>query len=180
MLVAKIHNPDGTISVLRAGVDTALPDETEEQTIARVAARDLPAGTQFEIVDAATLTPSKSDLAFYSKQKQFGLLEAGIVVDVTADGQARKTVLVDGTNPTRADLAMLALFGKDYPTESKIWVDNNGVSTLLTGEELIALATAAGNWVSNTYAFVGSLLGEIASGSITTTEQIDAAAWPAA
>lgn len=117
------------------------------------------------------------DLIGYAKAKQAALLAAGGTVNVAAAGAAPINVLCDGTSATRADLALLALFGQQSPTGTKLWLDNNGIATTLTGTQLVALATSIGTWVDNTYATLGTVLAGIAAtpATITTTAQVDAA-----
>ena len=157
-----------------------------------------PAGAVSIIVDSASLPSTPQEewgisggvlvttvaapayLAGYASASWNSILAAGRIFNVAASGAA-VSVLCDGTNSTRADLALLALFGQANPTGTKTWIDNNGVSTVLTGAQFVTLATLAGNWVSDTYPALQTLLGEINATppTITTTAQIDAYAWPA-
>lgn len=123
----------------------------------------------------------KPDIAALEARAQAAwsaLLVAGQTFNVAASGEAAVNVLCDGTNDTRADLALLALFGQTSPTGTKAWLDNTGKVTILTGAQLVTLATLAGNWVSDTYPALVTLLGEIAAGTVTTAAEIDAYAWP--
>jgi hypothetical protein len=119
-------------------------------------------------------------LVAYAGASWAKLLAAGLIFNVAASGAA-VNVLCDGKNSTRADLALLTLFGQANPTGTKVWVDNGGVSTVLTGAQFVTLATLAGNWTSDTYPALQTLLGEINASppTVTTTAQIDAYAWPA-
>ncbi len=117
-------------------------------------------------------------LAFYASYSQGVKLKAGVTVNV-GTLLAPVMVLSDGENSTRADLALLALFGQINPTGTQTWIDNNGVSTVLTGAQLVTLATAVGTWVSNTYAALAGLLAQISAGAVTTTAQVVTFAWPA-
>ena len=129
------------------------------------------------VVTAAQLTAA--DLVSYSQMKQQALLKAGITVNVAASGSPTVNILCDGTNATRADLALLALFGQQNPTGTKQWLDNNDVVTTLTGTELVNLATLVGAWISDTYPTLVSVINQINASppTITTIAQIDAASW---
>lgn len=121
-----------------------------------------------------------ADLVASAKRMQEQVLATGITVNVAASGASAINILADGTNDTRADLALLALYGQANPTGTKTWLDNNGVSTVLTGVELVMLATLIGNWVSATYPVLATVIADIAAGSVTTPAQIVAAPWPTA
>ena len=122
-----------------------------------------------------------SGLVAYAAASWAKLLAAGRLFNVATSGASAVSVLCDGKNSTRADLALLTLFGQANPTGTKVWVDNGGVSTVLTGAQFVTLATLAGNWTSDTYPALQTLLGEINASppTVTTTAQIDAYAWPA-
>ncbi len=183
MLVAKITYADGTIGWLSPAPNVALEDETETQTLTRISTRDVPQGATFTIVDTSLnpIMPTVPQLLGYAEAKQQAILKAGKTFNVAASGAAAVNVLCDGTNATRADLSMLALYGQQNPSGSKTWVDNNGLATVLTGAQLVTLATLAGNWITETYATIATVSAEIIATptTITTTAQIDAVTWPA-
>jgi hypothetical protein len=124
---------------------------------------------------------SITELGAYAETTWIRLLAAGRVFNVAASGSTAVNVLCDGTSGTRADLSLLALFGQAYPSGTKTWVDNNKLSTLLTGSQFVALATLVGNWVADTYPALEALLNRIAAKppTVTTTAEIDAYVWPA-
>lgn len=124
-------------------------------------------------VSAPPLLPV--DLRAYAVQAQAALLAAGQTFNVAAAAQPAAPVLCDGTSSTRADLALLALYGQNDPSGSKTWIDNAGKVTVLTGAQLVMLATLAGTWVSDTYAALASVVAGVAAGRIKTTAEIDAA-----
>jgi hypothetical protein len=96
-------------------------------------------------------------------------------VTVAASGAAAVNILCDGTSSTRGDLAMLALSGQANPIATKTWLDNNGVSTVLTGTQFVSLAMQIGNWIDDTYAAVAPIVAAINASppTITTFAQID-------
>lgn len=122
------------------------------------------------------------DLAGYARTKQAAVLAAGARFNVAAAGAPAKPILCDGTNPTRADLALLVLSAQADPTKSQTWVDNHGASTVLAAAEVIALATAAGTWMAGTYTALAKVLDGLAATppAYTTTAQVDAAFAPPA
>lgn len=129
---------------------------------------------------APTPGPTVGELVASAEKAWRTMLLEGQSFDVAASGAAAVPIFCDGTNDTRADLALLALYGQQNPAGTKTWVANNGVTTSLTGAELVTLATLAGNWVSDTYPALMTLIGDITAESptVTTTAQIDAYAWP--
>lgn len=115
-------------------------------------------------------------LQTYIWQSQRARLATGVSVNVNAGTtDAALMVLADGKDSTRADLAMLALYGQTNPTGQKTWIDNNNTVTVLTGAQLVNLATLVGNWITDTYAAIPNIVAGIQSGTITTYAQIDAA-----
>lgn len=126
-----------------------------------------------------TVAPSPSvSLNVYTDLVHYNVLYKGITVNVAEANSTPKEILCDGTSSTQASLSLLALFGQNYPTQSKTWIDNNGVATSILGSECITLATEVGNWISNTYITYGTVLNGISNNSITTTAEIDAVVWP--
>jgi hypothetical protein len=133
-----------------------------------------------------TLTPNTPEqtaiaiqnLITYAGNCLNNVLSKAIEFNVAASGAPVLNVLCDGTNNTRADLGLLALFGLNNPNSTKVWIDNNNVSTTLTGTQLVQLTNLAGNWVSNCYLSYGNIVSQINAGTINTTTQIDAFQWP--
>jgi len=126
--------------------------------------------------------PTIATLMAYAETVWAALLAKGETFNVAAAGATPIAVLCDGTNATRGDLALLALFGQSNPTGQKTWIDNNGIATVLTGAEFTALATIVSAWVADTYPALAALLAAITAtpATITTTAQIDAYVWPSA
>jgi len=120
---------------------------------------------------------SKARLLAYAQQVQSARLSAGISVNVAPAGSPAVNVLCDGSSATRADLALLALFGQANPTGQKTWIDDNGLATVLTGAELLTLVGLIGTWIAATYGDLATISGGINAGAISTYAQIDAANW---
>lgn len=121
-----------------------------------------------------------SSLMTYASNTQTKVLTAGQSFNVTPGAQTPLNVLCDGLSSTRADLALLALFGASNPTGTQQWITNTGVTLTLTGTELVTLATLAGNWVAHTYTALAAINAGINATppTITTTAQIDSYSWP--
>ncbi|MDR3503119.1 MAG: hypothetical protein P4L79_11135, partial [Legionella sp.] len=128
-----------------------------------------------------TITPpiqTPISLYDYAAIAHNNVLMKGITVNVAASGQPPVNILCDGSSSTRADLGLLALFGQVNPTGTKTWVDNNNISTIITGLQCISLATQIGEWIDNTYVILGQILASISATYTGTTEQIDKIVWP--
>jgi hypothetical protein len=124
--------------------------------------------------------PTVEALTAYAEQAWAALLAKGQTFDVASATATPIKIHCDGTRATRADLALLALFGQASPTGQKTWIDNNGVATALTGAELVLLATLAGEWIADTYPALAALIADITATPprITTVAEIDAYVWP--
>lgn len=133
-------------------------------------------GSDGKFAAPATVSPTAAALRAYAAARLAAVLAAGRTFNV-ASGDLPHDVLCDGTNDTRADLAILALYGQANPTGTKVWVDNDGVSTTLTGAELVTLVTAAGTWIADGYAVLGSVLAGIAAAppTVKALADVDAA-----
>jgi hypothetical protein len=129
---------------------------------------------------AQTAAALVTSLLAYASRKQSQLLTAGQTFNVTPGAATPLNVLCDGLSSTRADLALLALFGASNPTGTQQWITNEGVAITLTGVELTTLATLAGNWVAHTYTALAAVNAAINANppTITTTAQIDSYPWP--
>lgn len=134
-------------------------------------------GTDFTPPPPVPLTVP--ELLEYSDNAFKALLAAGRTFNV-GSANAAVNILCDGTSATRADLALLALYAQANPSGSKTWIDNNGEATALTSVEIIALASQAGNWISDLYPAYTALVADITSANptIKTIEDVEAYAWP--
>lgn len=152
------------------GRDVFSPDWNFVQAGPNVSAGQVYADGQFSTITPAPPIP----LTLYAERVRDVRLTEGATFNVAPSVQ----ILSDGTNSTRADLGLLALYGQANPAGTKTWVDNNGKVTVLTGAQLVTLTELVGAWVSDMYAAYGEILSGLASGSITTAAQIDNYAWP--
>src|ERR1039458_629980 len=121
------------------------------------ALNNTPQPTAAEIATVVAMGPSRTQLVAYAENKQEALLDAGVAVNVAASGATAVNVLCQGTQKVHGSLALMALFGQTTPAGSKMWVDKNGVATVLIGTECVALATLAGTWIDNMYAALATV-----------------------
>ena len=121
--------------------------------------------------------PTATDLVDYVKRQRVVILGTPVAFNVAAAGEAALTVMSDGSDATMNDLGALWRFGVVNPKGSQTWV-KDGVSTILTGLECIALETKVSAWRSALRAFVKTAIDEVKSGKLATTEAIDALPWP--
>ncbi len=144
--------------------------------------------------DAATLgeAPSAAQLASISSlpeaqppQVLIPYVEAayekslGVAVQVNVNpGGSPLMILVDAAPATQNALNSLALWGTLNPSGTRVWTDNNEVSTSLTGAQLVALATAVFNRVESAFSLRTTTIAQVKSATITLTSQIDAITWP--
>lgn len=118
--------------------------------------------------------PASMDLGAYADRRWKALLARGAEFNVAGDGEPPLMILCDGTNETRADLALLVLFGQENLTGTQSWTDNDGKVSVLTGMQFIRLARLAGMWVSATYPALAAIQADVIAGTIKTAAEIDA------
>ena len=181
--VAPLDTTAGHVNVwnLAAGVWSLVPDHRGETWFdgdAQVTIEALGDPTTFTPPLAlAPPPPPPVNLKRYASAAHSRALAAGQVFNVAPDGQTAVPVLCDGLNSTRADLALMVLNAQDDPNATQTWVDNNGLTTILTGPQIVRLAKLAGTWMSQTYPTLGHVLAGLTADppTITTTAQIDSA-----
>ena len=130
------------------------------------------------VAGAPKIVLTSAQLAARAYQVWTAFLAAGQTFNVAASGAPPVEVLCDGTQATLGVLALFALFGQANPNGTKAFRDNNGVTTQLTGSELVTLATLVGTWSDNVYAAYQTLEADMTAGSIATYAAIAAFAWP--
>lgn len=135
----------------------------------------LPTLTAAPIVGA-----TKAQLVAYATAKRDDLLAAGITVNVAASGSPAVPILADATVGSRSDLTTLYVLANASSAFTAEWTDNNNVTTLLTAAEILVLAPAIMAWYQHMIAALSTVIASIEAGTITTTAQVDATAWPTA
>ncbi len=117
--------------------------------------------------------PTQVALAAYANIKQWGLATGGFTVTIastacTFNTDDVSTGLITGKAVRLSQLS---------PPATINWQFVSGY-VLITATEFIAAATQIADFVQATFDSLESVLASIASGAITTTAQVDAAAWP--
>ena len=93
-------------------------------------------------------------------------------------GAGGPTVKCDGTTATGVSLAAINAWGTAAPTATQPWLDDYGVATTITGAQGVTLSALAGTYARSVWAVAASTCTAILAGTVTTTAQIDALAWP--
>lgn len=124
----------------------------------------------------AAASLAKASLVAYAEGRHWALKTGGFDFNV---GTASKPQIVSAstTDGGRTDLNGLVSLAQMDANFTTIWMQPGGTLTL-TAPQVIALGKAVGTFVVATYSALAAVLDGIATGSITTTAQIDAAAWP--
>ena len=121
---------------------------------------------------APLVTYTTAQLQTYANAKVAILLSA----ERTYSLSGGVSVKADARPATAANLSMISIWGATGSTTN--WVDNESHVTSLTGAQAQALALAVSSYAQGVYSELGSVVQSIASSSITTAAQIDAASWP--
>ena len=150
--VWKASNSDGDVAACAA------------QCLASYAGQGIPEPTPEVISPEA----AKAQLMAYANAKQ-GAIEVG---GVTISG-----VPVSTTDGGRIELSGAVSLAQLVPDHVFDWVTPTG-KVSLTASQVIGVGQAVGLWVQTTYTALGNVIDAIIAGSITTKDQIDAAAWP--
>ena len=162
---------DDVAAIIRmVGVDAGVVHDTHSDTLVYP---DALAGAVEEAM--ANIGAGKRKLlAGYADRRLAALAEVPRSYTV-----AGATVLCDATQGTVSDLLALEKWGAANPTATVPWIANDGSVTPLTGAQVVALGNAVGPHRLGLYNTCADVHVQIANGTITTTAQIDAAAWPA-
>jgi hypothetical protein len=126
---------------------------------------------------APIATPAQ--LVAYAQAKQAKIAAAGVTINL-GTAAAPLNVSVDTSAAGRVDLTGLAQMAAINPSFSTTWYQASGAITL-TAAQLVALGEAVLAWIASTYAALAAVEAAIAASppTITTTAEIDAAAWAA-
>ena len=149
-----------TYSILKW--DTSLGAEPTSEQLAEIAAMPEPG-------------PSLAQLQAYASAKADSLVAA--LRTISADGVSIKST---STDSAIGKLNALAAWGAANPSATTIWTADDLSTVTATGAQIAAVAPLALAYSMAVYgAALPAVLAEIAAGTITTTAQIDACAWPA-
>ena len=101
-----------------------------------------------------------------------------LIANMRSYTSGSETLKSDATPATLADLMALAQWGAANGSASQNWVANDYSVAAITGAEFVAFSPMVGDYSLSVYAALASVLGEIASGAITTMAEVSAFAWP--
>jgi hypothetical protein len=87
-------------------------------------------------------------------------------------------VYCDSTQGTGTDLLSLQAWGTANAAATTNFVQDNGGVVTLTGAQCVALAQDVLAYGQSLFATLASAMNQIANGTITTTDAIDALSWP--
>jgi hypothetical protein len=128
----------------------------------------------FKLPASGLVPPTQAQLMAYANSKLMSVM----AVPRTYALGGSVSVKADATTATGADLLSLNVWGTANPAATQPWVDDFGAVTIITGAEAVTLANAVLAYGQSAYAILASAMTGIAAGTITTTAQIDALAWP--
>lgn len=111
---------------------------------------------------------TKPQLVSYANIKQAAVMGGGITIS---------GVPVSTTLEGKLDMAGAVTLAQLVPDHVFDWVTDAGPVSL-TAAQVIAIGEAVGLFVQATYTTLGTVITGIIAGTITTTDQIDAAEWP--
>lgn len=127
---------------------------------------DRPAPTDAAL-SSALVTNSAAQLAAYAATKRWQVEVAGVVVNgirVPTDDRAKLLLMGAATGMADGSSAPLIISGINYGTVTKA--------------EFQAIYAAVTAHTQSTFPVLASVLDQIAQGTITTVDEIDAAGWP--
>jgi hypothetical protein len=119
-------------------------------------------------VSISSFAYSSAALLDYANAKYTAQMAGGVSID---------GVWVSTTGGGRVDMLGAVSLAQLAPEHVFDWV--NGATIIqLSAAQVIALGLAVGAWVQDNYTVLGAVRAGIAAENITTTAEIDAAAWP--
>lgn len=124
-------------------------------------------------VQSAAPGPSPSDLGAYANAKG-----AALQATTRSYTSGSTTIVSDTVSATLADWLALQQWASLNPDATTNWVANDGSVTSLPASAIAPIATAVGIYSQSVWQALATVLTQIAAGTITTTAQIDSAAWP--
>ncbi len=139
--------------------DGVLADDT-------VAVGDLYNGKVFSRAQSTTIA---DDLQAYASGKRYDVETGGSTVFgfIVKTGREDRTLIYEAEASAKADSSF-----------TTTWVAKDGTPHDIGAEMVITMAAAVRSHVASCFSTYTAVAAGIAAGTITTTEQIDAAAWP--
>ena len=140
------------------------------------------APTAAQIAAWQTAGPTAAQLVSYASSKQVALRDGGITVNVgTASTPDEVNVAsdVNGRSLVTGSVQLVGLASANgQPAPTFPWINDGGTQLMLTSAQIMTIGYKLSSFIQATYNALGAVLAAIANGTITTTAQIDAAAWP--
>lgn len=119
--------------------------------------------------------PTQAQLQAYAGAKADGLVAA--LRSISADGVTLKST---STDAAIGKINALSAWGAANPSASTIWTADDLSTVTITGAQIAGIAPLALAYSMSVYgAALPAVLAAIAAGTIATTAEIDAYAWPA-
>jgi hypothetical protein len=116
--------------------------------------------------------PSKSGLSSYAMRKQLNIQQGGISVNI---GTVGSPVMVSASTDTSS---LVLLQGALASAQAVQWVQNNGTAITMTSAQVGAVFAAVTSFIQSTFTALAAVLGQINSGTIKSTADVNAFAWP--
>lgn len=127
---------------------------------------------------AQVIATNAQGLATYAEAKAQSLIASGFTYTFPSGATGPRVALADTDIAGRVNLNGLVSLAQLNPNFTTIWVQPTG-NLQLDAADILALGPAVGQFVADVYGELAVVLGAIANQAITTTQQIDASAWPA-
>ena len=130
------------------------------------------------ILEAYGLPPTGLVLPTLAQLQTYaGAKAAALLATMRAYTASGVTIKSDASAATLADWLALLQWASDHPSGSTQWVANDFSVTTATAAQIGAIGLLVGPYAQTIYDELATVLGEIASTTITTTAQIDAFGW---
>lgn len=120
---------------------------------------------------AAPTPPSRDDLIAYAADKRWRIEIGGCIVD-------GRPIATDRESQSKL-LAEMVAIGAGLRADPSPWKCADGTFASLTSAGMLAVIAGARAHVAGAFAVEAAVVAGIASGTITTTAQIDSAGWSA-
>ncbi len=118
--------------------------------------------------------PTQAQLVAYANARA-----STLIATLKAYGASPSILKADRTASTLADLMAIQQDAVTNPNDPVEWLANDDTVTVLTAAQIAALAPAVAADRKAIYAIAASAVTAINAGTITTTAQVSALAWPA-
>lgn len=143
--VAKITSAYGKISYLTVASSQALPGETWDETVTRVAQASLAAGASFILIDSSQIAILTNDLLNYAN-KCLAATADSTVGSISLTLSTGRVALIDPSAAGRTDILGLLTEAANLPSGSTITYYQSTGNLEVTAAEVQMIAAAAANF----------------------------------